>query len=162
MDCISGLPLYELTTPANTPDSNVAAEILANANQTISLQNCSFIADKAPKTPKNSHPETRSVRQALPCTRTARRQIMVVPDKNTAVLSDSPKPDNVPAITETGITARKTEDVPNTKPFRMITDFLLTEAACRSNEPMLCGLSVNVIIHASNAPDRNASGFTTA
>lgn len=46
MDCISGLPLYELTTPANTPDSNVAAEILANANQTISLQNCSFIADK--------------------------------------------------------------------------------------------------------------------
>lgn len=116
----------------------------------------------APKTPKNSHPETRSVRQALPCTRTARRQIMVVPDKNTAVLSDSPKPDNVPAITEAGITARKTEDVPNTKPFRMITDFLLTEAACRSNEPMLCGLSVNVIIHASNAPDRNASGFTTA
>lgn len=46
MDCISGLPLYELTTPANTPDSNVAAEILASANQTISLQNCSFIADK--------------------------------------------------------------------------------------------------------------------
>ena len=46
VDCISGLPLYELTTPANTPDSNVAAEILANANQTISLQNCSFIADK--------------------------------------------------------------------------------------------------------------------
>lgn len=45
VDCISGLPLYELTTPANTPDSNVAAEILANANQTISLQNCSFIAD---------------------------------------------------------------------------------------------------------------------
>lgn len=121
VDCISGLPLYELTTPANTPDSNVAAEILANANQTISLQNCSFIADKgydarsiyntvkdvydgeafiplknySTKTPKNSHPETRPVRQALPCTRTARRQIMVVPDKNTAVLSDSPKPDNV-------------------------------------------------------------------
>lgn len=54
------------------------------------------------------------------------------------------------------------EGIVDTKPFRMITDFLLTEAACRSNEPMLCGLSVNVIIHASNAPDRNASGFTTA
>ena len=45
-DCISGLPLYELTTPANIMDSTVAADILAAANQTIPLRECSFLADK--------------------------------------------------------------------------------------------------------------------
>ena len=46
VDCISGLPLYELTTPGNIADSSVAAEILAAADQTISLKECSFLADK--------------------------------------------------------------------------------------------------------------------
>ena len=46
VDCISGLPLYELTTPDNVADSSVAAEILAAANQTISLKECAFLADK--------------------------------------------------------------------------------------------------------------------
>ena len=46
VDCISGLPLYELTTPGNVADSAVAAEILAAADQTISLKECAFLADK--------------------------------------------------------------------------------------------------------------------
>ena len=46
VDCISGLPLYELTTPGNIADSSVAAEILAAANQTVSLKECTFLADK--------------------------------------------------------------------------------------------------------------------
>ena len=46
VDCISGLPLYELTTPGNVADSSVAAEILAAADQTISLKECAFLADK--------------------------------------------------------------------------------------------------------------------
>ena len=46
VDCISGLPLYELTTPGNIADSSVAAEILAAADQTISLKECTFLADK--------------------------------------------------------------------------------------------------------------------
>ena len=46
VDCISGLPLYELTTPGNIADSAVAAEILAAADQTISLKECTFLADK--------------------------------------------------------------------------------------------------------------------
>lgn len=46
VDCISGLPLYELTTPANIMDSTVALDILAAANQIIPLQGCSFLADK--------------------------------------------------------------------------------------------------------------------
>ena len=46
VDCISGLPLYELTTPGNIADSAVAADILAAANQTVSLKECAFLADK--------------------------------------------------------------------------------------------------------------------
>ena len=46
VDCISELPLYELTTPGNIADSSVAAEILASADQTISLKECAFLADK--------------------------------------------------------------------------------------------------------------------
>ena len=46
VDCISGLPLYELTTPSNIADSAVAAEILAAADQTVSLKECAFLADK--------------------------------------------------------------------------------------------------------------------
>lgn len=46
MDCISGLPLYELATPANVMDSTVAAQILSAANRVLSLQECSFLADK--------------------------------------------------------------------------------------------------------------------
>lgn len=45
-DFISGLPLYEMTTLGNIADSSVAAEILAAANQTISLKECAFLADK--------------------------------------------------------------------------------------------------------------------
>ena len=46
VDCISGLPLCELTTPANIMDSTVAVDILAAANQILPLQGCSFLADK--------------------------------------------------------------------------------------------------------------------
>ena len=46
VDCISGLPLYELTTRANIMDSTVAVDILAAANQILPLQRCSFLADK--------------------------------------------------------------------------------------------------------------------
>jgi hypothetical protein len=46
VDCISGLPLYELTTPGNVADSSVAAEIPAAADQTIPLKECAFLADK--------------------------------------------------------------------------------------------------------------------
>ena len=47
VDCISGLPLYELTTPANVADCAVAREILAAANHTIPLLECTFLGDKA-------------------------------------------------------------------------------------------------------------------
>ena len=46
VDCISGLPLYELTTPANVADSTVAKRILDAANQVLPLEECTFLADK--------------------------------------------------------------------------------------------------------------------
>lgn len=46
VDCISGLPLYELTTPANVADSAVVQEILAAANNTLPLCECTFLGDK--------------------------------------------------------------------------------------------------------------------
>lgn len=46
VDCISALLLYELITPANIADSSVAADILAEANRTISMKECTLLADK--------------------------------------------------------------------------------------------------------------------
>lgn len=46
VDCISGLPLYELTTPANRTDASVAKEILTVANTVLTLRECTFLADK--------------------------------------------------------------------------------------------------------------------
>ena len=46
VDCISGLPLYELTTPANVADSTVVQEILAATNNTLPLRECTFLGDK--------------------------------------------------------------------------------------------------------------------
>ena len=47
VDCISGLPIWELTTPTNDTDSAVTERILAEANQIIPVSECTFIADKA-------------------------------------------------------------------------------------------------------------------
>lgn len=46
VDCISGLPLYELTTPANVADSTVVEKILAAANSSLPIQECTFLGDK--------------------------------------------------------------------------------------------------------------------
>lgn len=46
VDCISGLPLYELTTPANVADAAVANRILAAADAVLPIQECTFLADK--------------------------------------------------------------------------------------------------------------------
>ena len=45
-DCITGLPIYELTTPANCADSSVALNILCSTNSFISIKECTFIGDK--------------------------------------------------------------------------------------------------------------------
>ena len=155
VDCISGLPLYELTTPGNVADSSVAAEILAKADRVISLKECTFLADKgydvksiyntvkrsmrarrlspsihaARKPWKRFLPVIRSARLGLPCTRTARRPTMGVPGRNTAVLSASLRLVFAPAATKTGTMGRKAGAARNTGPFPM-TNRLSIDRSC--------------------------------
>lgn len=46
VDCITGLPIYEMTTGANVADSTVAIDILNQTNKFLSVNECSFLADK--------------------------------------------------------------------------------------------------------------------
>mgnify|MGYP003429984416 FL=1 len=47
VDCISGLPICELTTGADISDSTVTLDILQKTNSFLPLAECSFLADKA-------------------------------------------------------------------------------------------------------------------
>ena len=46
VDCISGLPIAELTTTANIADSTVTLDILADTHSFLPITECSFLADK--------------------------------------------------------------------------------------------------------------------
>lgn len=46
VDCISGLPIYEITTTAEVADSTVALDILADTHRFLSVTECTFLADK--------------------------------------------------------------------------------------------------------------------
>lgn len=46
VDCISGLPVYEMTTAANVSDSAVALHILALTHAFLPVKECTFLADK--------------------------------------------------------------------------------------------------------------------
>lgn len=46
VDCISGLPIYEMTTTANVYDSTVALDILADTHTFLPVTECTFLADK--------------------------------------------------------------------------------------------------------------------
>ena len=46
VDCISGLPIYEITTTADIHDSSVALDILADTHLFLPVTECTFLADK--------------------------------------------------------------------------------------------------------------------
>lgn len=46
VDCISGLPIYELTTTADVADSTIVEAVLQGANDVITIEECTFIGDK--------------------------------------------------------------------------------------------------------------------
>ena len=46
VDCISGLPIYEITTTADIHDSSVALDILADTHSFLPVTECTFLADK--------------------------------------------------------------------------------------------------------------------
>jgi len=45
-DCITGLPIFEVTTPANTADCSVALDILSQTHAFLPIWECTFIGDK--------------------------------------------------------------------------------------------------------------------
>ena len=47
VDCISGLPICEITTGANVSDSTVTLELLERTNKFLPLDECCFLGDKA-------------------------------------------------------------------------------------------------------------------
>lgn len=47
VDCITGLPIFELATTADVSDSTVALDILSQTNTFLPVNECTFIADKA-------------------------------------------------------------------------------------------------------------------
>ncbi len=47
VDCITGLPIFELTTTADVADSTVALFVLNQTNSFLPVNECTFIADKA-------------------------------------------------------------------------------------------------------------------
>ena len=46
VDCISGLPIYEITATAEAADSTVALDILADTHRFLSVTECTFLANK--------------------------------------------------------------------------------------------------------------------
>lgn len=46
VDCITGLPIYELTTTADVANSTVTLDILSQTNSFLSVDECTFLADK--------------------------------------------------------------------------------------------------------------------
>ena len=189
VDRISGLPLYELTTPDNIADSAVAAEILAAADQTISLKECAFLADKgydvksiyntvktvydgetltpsihAVRKPlKRFLPVIQSVRPDWPCTKMARPPMAEGGfGRNSAAPSVSLKPVFALVTTKTGITGRKTGVALNRGLSPRITDFPLTAAASVSREHTPCVQSAKDTTPALRRLDRNDYGCVTA
>ena len=47
VDCISGLPIYEITTGANVADSTVTIDMLKETHSFLNLKELTFVADKA-------------------------------------------------------------------------------------------------------------------
>lgn len=168
-------------------DSTVAADILAAANQTIPLRECSFLADKGydaknvyntvksvyageafiPLKKRNAKgagifPQaTRSVTPDFPCTRTEKRRITGAHAKNSAVPSASPELAFSLVTTRTGTMERKTGAAPNTGPFLQTTGFPLTAAVFISRERMPCALNAKDTIRTSRPLDRSACGPIT-
>lgn len=169
VDCITGLPISEITTTADVADSKVVEDILNQTNKFISIDECTFIADKGndvkavynlvkdvyhgdciiplnkrnTKNPKSFLPVTLSVKLVSLCTRTAYSLIETEPVRSTAALTRGLKTASVPATT-------------------MITDFLLTVNAYHSRRYMLCVPKLNVTIPDSSQQVRSVFGYTAS
>lgn len=182
VDCITGLPIFELTTTADVHDSSVALNILSQTNSFLPINDCTFIADKAYDI-KEIYNTVKAVYNgdcAIPLNKRNTKNPEKLPSghplceagfamnkdgtaeqgKNTAVPSSNPKPLFVHAIIQIGTTERRTRAVPSMLRFPMITDFLLTATVFPLRRFIHSGLKLSAIIHALNRPVRSGFGLT--
>ena len=188
VDCTSGLPLYELTTPGNIADSSVAAEILASADRTISLKECAFLADKGydAKSIYNTVKTVYDGEAFIPLNPRGTKDSKALSAGNPvceaglAMHKDGKTTDNgrtrqkyccpfrqsktgaCPCSHKNWNNGKKTGAARNTRPFPMTTGFPLTTAVSISSGLTPCGRSVSVTIPASNPQVRNGCGGATA
>ena len=96
------------------------------------------------------------------CTKMAKPPTIIVPGRNSAAHSVSPKPVFALITTKTGITGRKTGVALNTGSSPRITGFPLTAAASVSREHTPCVQSAKDTTPALRRLDRNDYGCVTA
>ena len=96
------------------------------------------------------------------CTKMAKPPTIIVPARNTAAHSASPKPVFALVTTKTGITGRKTGVALNTGSSPRITGFPLTAAISVSREHTPCVQSAKDTTPALRRLDRNDYGCVTA
>ena len=179
VDCITGLPIFELTTTADVSDSTVALDILSQTNSFLPVIECTFIADKAydvkaiyntvkdvyegdcviPLNKRNTK-NPKKLSSGHPICEAGLAMNKDESDKNTAVPSEIQNPAVVPVIIKTGTMARKTKAAQNTLPFPMITDFPLTVTVSLLRKFILSEPKLNDTMLVSNRPVRNGFGFT--
>lgn len=132
VDCITGLPIFEMTTTADVADSTVVLDILSQTNDFLSIEECTFFADKGydvkaiynavkdiyhgecfipinkrnTKIRRSFQQVIRFVKPVSLCTKTANSLTMAELAKNTAVRSNVQNQAVVHAITRIGTMAK--------------------------------------------------------
>ena len=188
VDCITGLPIFELTTTADVSDSTVVLDILSRTNKFLPLKKCFFLADKAydvkaiynqihsvyqgecfiPINPRNTKnpkllPSGNPVCEAgLAMNKDGKDHSRNRTRQNSVVLLSFPKAiPPVPATVPPFSTERSIADAQNTLRFQMITGFQLIVTVFPFNPSMPCVRNVSATTPDLNSPGRNVFGFTT-
>lgn len=183
VDCISRPPLYELTTPVNVADSTVVEEILAAANSTLPIQECTFLGDKGydvkavydlvkdiydgeaviPLNKRNTKnpdqlPASSFVPLAWLCIRMGRLLTVEESAKNSAALCIHLNLGTAHVTTKTGTMANAAGAVPSISLCHPTTDCLLTGNVFNSSGLMPCVPNVNATTPALRRLARNDFG----
>ena len=149
--CISGLPLFELTTLANTTDASVVPDILRPANAVLFLRECTFLGDKGydVKTVYNLVKDAYEGEAVIPLNKRGTKspeKLSVgnpICEAGLAIRKDGKTTDGGGGDSAE-IPARRTVAVPSIRPFQQTTDFPLTGNACVLSVSMLCVQNVSV------------------
>lgn len=118
VDCISELPIFEITTPANTSDCAVTLDILEKTHKFLSISEGCFLADKAydVKYICNAVKQTYDGEYYMPRNKVNTKNPNKLPSRQLKLLF-------ILLTIKTGADPRKIIIAQNTLLFLMITDF---------------------------------------